>query len=309
MFFFTPISGSSLIYMCWPAYCLKITNCIQMFRDVSLCSFLLSVFQNFHSSYLCFQSSTIVSSVYIYCKTPQVLHDCTASWKPSGQRHWERIRLTSFVSQLPWSLFLVAWYPGSCKLGVCVSVCVCVCVCVSVCVCLHECMTPWTVAHQPSLSIEFSKQRYWSRLPLLTSGNLPDPGIKSTSLVPPALAGRFFYLHRLGSPLQTILNEIQVIHKHTCSVAKACPTLCGPMNCIMPGFSVLYYLLKFAQIHVHWVGDSIQTSHPLLTSSPLALNISQHQDLLQLVGSLLQVSKVLEFQHQSFQWIFRVDFL
>ena len=50
------------------------------------------------------------------------LHDCTASWKPSGQRHWERIRLTSFVSQLPWPLFLVAWYPGSCKLGVCVCV-------------------------------------------------------------------------------------------------------------------------------------------------------------------------------------------
>ena len=72
MFFFTPISGSSLIYMCWPAYCLKITNCIQVFRDVSLCSSLLSVFQNLHSSHLCFQSSTIVSSVYRHCKTAQV---------------------------------------------------------------------------------------------------------------------------------------------------------------------------------------------------------------------------------------------
>ena len=48
-----------------------------------------------------------------------------------------------------------------------------------------------------------------------------------------------------------------------CSVAKLCLTLCDPMNCSMPGSSVLFYLLEFAQIHVHWVGDDIQPSHPL----------------------------------------------
>ena len=42
-----------------------------------------------------------------------------------------------------------------------------------------------------------------------------------------------------------------------CSIAKSCPTLCDPMNCSMPGSSVLYYLLEFAQIHVHWISDSI----------------------------------------------------
>ena len=40
------------------------------------------------------------------------------------------------------------------------------------------------------------------------------------------------------------------------------------MNCSTPGFQDLHYLLQFAQIHVHWVGDAIQQSHPLLSPSP-----------------------------------------
>ena len=48
------------------------------------------------------------------------------------------------------------------------------------------------------------------------------------------------------------------------------------MNCSTPGFPVLYYLLKFAQAHVHWVSDAIQPSHPLFPPSPLALNLSKH---------------------------------
>ena len=49
-----------------------------------------------------------------------------------------------------------------------------------------------------------------------------------------------------------------------CSMAKSCPTLCDPMDCSTPGSYVLHYLPEFAQIHVHWVGDAIQPSHPLL---------------------------------------------
>ena len=56
-----------------------------------------------------------------------------------------------------------------------------------------------------------------------------------------------------------------------CSVAKSCPTLCSPMNCSMPGSSVLHYLPEFAQTHVHWVSDAIQPSYPLSLHSPLAL--------------------------------------
>ena len=42
-----------------------------------------------------------------------------------------------------------------------------------------------------------------------------------------------------------------------CSVAKLCLTLCDPMNCSTPDFPVLHYLLVFAQIHIHWIGDVI----------------------------------------------------
>ena len=96
---------------------------------------------------------------------------------------------------------------------------------------------------------------------------------------------------------------------HCCSVPKSCPTLCDPMDCSTPGFPVLHYLLEFAQTHVHWVSDAIQPSHPLLSPPSSALNFSQHQEFFHWVGSWHQVAKVLELQNQSFQWIFRVDFL
>ena len=62
--------------------------------------------------------------------------------------------------------------------------------------------------------------------------------------------------------------------------------LCGPMHCSISGFPVLHYLPEIAHTHVHWVGDAIQPAHPLLTLSPLALNLSHHQGLFQWVGSL-----------------------
>ena len=67
---------------------------------------------------------------------------------------------------------------------------------------------------------------------------------------------------------------------------------------------------ELAQTHVHRVSDAIQPSYPLSSPSP-ALNLSQHQGLFKWVSSLHQVAKVLEFhlQHQSFQRIFRTDFL
>jgi len=48
-----------------------------------------------------------------------------------------------------------------------------------------------------------------------------------------------------------------------CSVAKSCPALCNPMDCSMPGFPNPHHLLEFAQVHVHWIGDAMQPSHPL----------------------------------------------
>ena len=94
-------------------------------------------------------------------------------------------------------------------------------------------------------------------------------------------------------------------------VVQLCPTLCDLMDCSMPGFIFLYCILEFAQTHVHWIGDAIQQSHPLSSPSPPALNHSQYQCLFQWVKSSHQMTKVLELQlwEQSFQWIFRVDFL
>ena len=64
---------------------------------------------------------------------------------------------------------------------------------------------------------------------------------------------------------------------------------------------VLYYLLEFAQTHVHRVGDAIQPPHPLLSPSPRAFNLSQHQGIFQRVGTSHQVAKVSELQRQSLQ--------
>ena len=71
----------------------------------------------------------------------------------------------------------------------------------------------------------------------------------------------------------------------------------------MPGFPVHHQPPEPAQTHVHQVGDAIQPSFPLLSPSPPAFNLSQHQGLFQGVSSLHLVAKVLEFQlqHQSFQ--------
>ena len=82
-------------------------------------------------------------------------------------------------------------------------------------------------------------------------------------------------------------------------------------DCSMPGFPVRDQLPEFTQTHVHWVGDAIQPSHLLSSPSPPTFNLSQHQGLFKWVSSSHQVAKVLEFhlQHQSFQWIFRTDFL
>ena len=82
------------------------------------------------------------------------------------------------------------------------------------------------------------------------------------------------------------------------SVAQSCPALCDPMNRSKPGLPVHHQLPEFTQTHVHWVGDAIQSSHPLLSPSPPAPNPSQHQGLFQCVSSSHQGAKVLEFQLQ-----------
>ena len=70
---------------------------------------------------------------------------------------------------------------------------------------------------------------------------------------------------------------------------------CDPMDCSTPGLPVHHQLLELAQTHVHWVGDAIQPSHPLLPPSPPAFNLSHHQGLFKWVGSSHQVAKGWSF--------------
>ena len=88
-----------------------------------------------------------------------------------------------------------------------------------------------------------------------------------------------------------------------CSVAQLCPTLCDPMDCSTPGLPVLHHLPELAQTHVHWVSDAIQLSHPLLSPSPPALNLSQHQDIFQWASSSHQVAKYFLREAISGMWV------
>ena len=112
------------------------------------------------------------------------------------------------------------------------------------------------------------------------------------------------WLHRFLLSLVHFSSAAHSLWACFCSVTKWHLTLCGPLKCSMPG-----YLPESAQTQVHWVSDAIQPSHPFSPPFPLAFNLSQHQGLFQQVSSSHQVAKVLELQLQSFQWIFRVDFL
>ena len=81
-------------------------------------------------------------------------------------------------------------------------------------------LTPWTVARQAPLSMGFPRQEYWRGLPCPPPGDLPDPGIKPSSLTSPALAGRFFTTstsweaQEYATKLYTICHPFYHIAKH-----------------------------------------------------------------------------------------------
>ena len=147
------------------------------------------------------------------------------------------------------------------------------------------------------------------------------PFIPLTSIVPPWSPLPLFFLRLFLILLSKRIN----IHfgtppsaMHTLpftsqlsSVTQSCLTVCDPINHSTPGLPVHHQLLGSTHTHVHRVNAAIQPSHPPSSSSPSALNLSQHQGLFQWVSSLHQVAKLLEFklQHQSFQWIPRTDLL
>ena len=71
------------------------------------------------------------------------------------------------------------------------------------------------------------------------------------------------------------------------------------MDCSTPGSPVCHQLLELTQSHVHWLGDAIQPSHPLLSPSLPAFNLSQHQGLFQLISSSHQLANVFLLKPQQ----------
>ena len=130
------------------------------------------------------------------------------------------------------------------------------------------------------------------------------------------LSGYFSFCYKYGPKYCLVsFDKASVIHNRLVDPSfqfssvqfsrSACPTLCDPMDCSTPGRPVHHQLLELAQTHVHWVGDAIQSSHPLSSPSPPTFNLSQHQGFFQWVSFLNQVAKYWTF---SFS-IFRTDFL
>ena len=132
----------------------------------------------------------------------------------------------------------------------------------------------------------------------------------------PSSSSLFFFFNRISShrTSQYVLPYTSLQSLLTGSVqfsCWSCLTLCDPMDCSMPGLPVHQQFLEFTQTHVHWVSDALQPSHALSSPSPPTVSLSPHPGLFKWVSFWHQVAKVLEFQHQhqSFQWIFRTDFL
>ena len=78
-------------------------------------------------------------------------------------------------------------------------------------------VTPWAVALQAPLSMGFPRQEYWSGLPFLSPGDLPNPGIEPASPVSPALAGR---LYHLGSPNPSHVTSVWSPQRGLCDKPK-----------------------------------------------------------------------------------------
>ena len=130
--------------------------------------------------------------------------------------------------------------------------------------------TPWTVAHQAPLAIGFSWQEYWSGLPCPPPGDLLNSRIEPRSSVSSSLQANSLPLSHQGNLMTLASDQFK-------AVDQSCPTLCDPMDCSTPCSPVHRQLPELVQTHVHWVGDAIQPSHPLLSPSPPAFSLSQHQ--------------------------------
>ena len=126
----------------------------------------------------------------------------------------------------------------------------------------HSFMTLWTAASQAPVSMGFPRQEYRSGL------LVPFPGNFLTQASNPCLMHCKQILYH-----GTTRGAMLYLRTGCCSVSQSRLTLCDSMDCSMLGFP------EFAQTHVHWMGDALQPSHPLLSPSSPAFSLSQNQGL------------------------------
>ena len=97
---------------------------------------------------------------------------------------------------------------------------------------MSDSVSPWILAHQAPLSMEFPRKEYWSRSIFPTAGDLSNPEIKSASVTSSALAGRFFTVSTTWEASFQVRACVCVL------VTQSCPTLCNALDCSLPGSSV-----------------------------------------------------------------------
>ena len=153
--------------------------------------------------------------------------------------------------------------------------------------------TPWTTARQASLSITNSRRppKPMSIESVMPSNHLilcrpllllPSvfPSIRVFSNESALLIRWPNYWHfSFSISPSNEYSELIAFQFSFSSVTQLCLTLCDPMDHSTPGLPVHHQLPESTQTHVHGVSDAIQPSYPLSSPSPLALNLSQHQDL------------------------------
>ena len=181
--------------------------------------------------------------------------------------------------------------------------CVCVCVCVRVRACAHmlSCVqlfvTPWTVAHQAPLSMEFSQQEYWSGLAFPTPGDLPYLEIKPLSFGSPVLAGRFFTIRATWETLKAVQNSYYIFQVHSFSHPKM--IISHYMEAFNSFFPVLISVDNLITISLKTNNSKIENNFPLLPlshlSTPLYASNPSLFHLLMNISPVITLSRITNF--------------
>ena len=165
---------------------------------------------------------------------------------------------------------------------------------------VHLSATPWTVAHQVPLSVEYSSKntgvschrgasplRDWTRVSwvscigrqILYLCTTWEAHWKKCIIIKRKYQIQYRFSPQMRYEWKQVAGKAGVLNLSSCvisnssvqfsSVAQLCLTLCNPMDCSMPGLPVHHQLLELTQAHFCWVRDAIQPSHPLSSTSPL----------------------------------------